>query len=217
MLTHAQVTHSLAHSPTRSFHKHAKVHIAWSGASGDVDPEGLTQPGRGFHTSALDLGDGRGSISVCSFICFDREHPESAAMCAAGGAELILHPTACGMPIQTVRKVAARAMYNGVSIAMANFGNSTDNVKSSWGHSVIVNATGAMLVLAPDVPVPTEPGLEVGEGVFVADIDIGAQRQYRSSDRGVAATTQPLAPELCRVPLAQQYFQSHYDVGRMWL
>ena len=37
-------------------------------------------------------------------------------------AELVLHPTACGFDMSTIRKLAARAMYNGVSIAMANFG-----------------------------------------------------------------------------------------------
>ena len=112
----------------------AKVHIAFDGTSSN-DCEGITQAGRSFYTHALDLGENRGSVAVCSFICFDREHPESVALCAAGGAELALHPTACAfgdggvlnsthdMPM--IDKIAARAMSNGISIAMANFGNST--------------------------------------------------------------------------------------------
>lgn len=78
-------------------HDFKKVHIAWSGIPDDTDCEGVTGAGRAFYTSALDLGGGRGNISVCSLICFDREHPESAALCAAGGAELVMHPTACRM------------------------------------------------------------------------------------------------------------------------
>jgi len=199
-------------------YNYGKVHVAFSGRTGDAGCEGLTQPGRGFHTNVLDLGDGRGNVSVCSMICFDREHPESAAMCGAGGAELILHPTACNLPMSYIRKLQARALSNGVSIAMANFGNSTYAPETDgWGHSVAINATGHVVALAPDVPVPADPGLQRGEGLFLASFDIGAQRRYRATARGRGLTTHPLAPELCKVPLAPAYNQGDYDIGRNWL
>ena len=72
-----------------------KVHVAWSGSNG-AEVEGLNSAGRGWPTAQLDIA-GKGNVSVCSFICFDREHPESARACKASGAELILVPTACGL------------------------------------------------------------------------------------------------------------------------
>ena len=209
-------------------HTFAKVHIAFDGTS-STDPEGITQAGRSYYTHSLDLGSGRGNVSVCSFICFDREHPESAALCAAGGAELILHPTACGFDDVTIRKIAARAMSNGVSIAMANFGNSTDNPSDdSWGRSLIVNATGDFLSLAEgdhrsSNHQSTNPGvfdpewMEIGEGIYIAEVDIGAQRRYKETELGKALTQHRLEPALCRIPLAEQYQQGRYDIARMWL
>ena len=96
-------------------------------------------------------------------------------------------------------------------------GDQTDSTRDSWGHSVGINATGDVVTLAPDVPVPTDPGLQVGEGVFISDFDIGAQRAYRESVRGKALTTHPLMPELCKVPLASAYMQGAYDIARNWL
>eukprot|EP01050_Picozoa_sp_SAG11_P018496 SAG11_NODE_2803_length_2954_cov_1.849737_2_plen_333_part_00 len=44
-------------------HSFSKVHIAWDGTT-STDCEGITQAGRSFYTHALDLGGGRGSVSV---------------------------------------------------------------------------------------------------------------------------------------------------------
>eukprot|EP01050_Picozoa_sp_SAG11_P018497 SAG11_NODE_2803_length_2954_cov_1.849737_3_plen_172_part_00 len=165
--------------------------------------------------------------SQCSFICFDREHPESAALCAAGGAELVLHPTACGFDMSTIKKLAARAMYNGLSIAMANFGNSTDQPESRyWGHSALINATGDFVggdanvfppTAASPAPPPQPSWMQTGEGIYVAEFDIGAQRQYRESVLGKALHSHHLEPALCRVPLPKQQQQGNFDVHRMWL
>jgi predicted amidohydrolase len=219
-------------------HDFKKVHIAWSGTPSDTDCEGITGAGRAFYTSLLDLGDARGNVSVCSLICFDREHPESAALCAAGGAELVMHPTACGMDMDRIDKLASRAMQGVMAIAMANFGNSTDTVdrhgrpcvgtndcssQQSWGRSAAVNASGDIVALAPDVPVPTveerDMGWQVGEAIVMAEFDIGAQRKLRKTSRGVGMRegSAQLEPELCRVPLAAEYRQGNLDEARMWL
>ena len=205
-----------------------------SGSYGDTDCEGITGAGRSFYTSSLDLGESRGNVSVCSLICFDREHPESAALCAAGGAELVMHPTACGMSTDRIDKLASRAMQGGMAIAMANFGNSTDvapecmgnndcGSQSSWGLSAAVNASGDIVAMAADVPVPTAAeramGWQVGEAIVMAEFDIGKQRALRKTSRGAGLLrgNAQLEPELCRVPLAAQYRQGNLDEARMWL
>ena len=68
--------------------------------------------------------------------------------------------------------------------------------------------------------------MEKGEGIYVAEFDIGAQRRYRESALGKALAIHHLEPSLCRVPLAEQYRQGPaeflgqkwgFDVHRMWL
>ena len=82
---------------------------------------------------------------------------------------------------------------------------------------------GDIVALAPSVPVPTDEerklGWQVGEAIVMAKFDIGAQRRFRLTQRGsgLMEGTAQLEPELCRVPLADEYRQGNLDVARMWL
>jgi hypothetical protein len=67
------------------------------------------QPWTFRYAGDLDV-DGLGNVSTCSFICYDREHPESARGCRAAGAELVLVPTACGVDYAAVDLIGIRAV-----------------------------------------------------------------------------------------------------------
>lgn len=128
----------------------------------------------------------------------------------------MLMPTACGMSYSWLDKVAVRAMSNAVAIAMANFANGSNagEVGSYWGHSVGADPFGEFVQVAPGNA--GGPGLDGGEGVFIAEFDIGELRAYRKTQRARRLLSPPLAPELCRIPLSQPYHQSQCDSHRMW-
>ena len=196
---------------------YAKVHPAWSGADG-TDPEGLTMAGRTFYSGNLDLGPGRGNVTVCSNICFDREHPESARLCMLAGAELVLLPTACTVDWTYVDKVAVRAMSNVMAVAMANYANSS-SAPTSWanGHSMAAGADGELIMVAPGDPAnrASEPGKE---GVYLAELDIAAVRRLRSTARGSALMAGgKLEPRLCRLPVAAPFGKPECNEHRLWL
>eukprot|EP01047_Picozoa_sp_COSAG01_P094114 COSAG01_NODE_25087_length_756_cov_1.283105_1_plen_50_part_10 len=50
--------------------------------------------------------------------------------------------------------------------------------------------------------------MQTGEGIYVAELDIGAQRRYRESALGVALRRHRLEPALCRIPLPRQQQQA---------
>eukprot|EP01065_Artemidia_motanka_P047692 TRINITY_DN7521_c3_g1_i2.p1 TRINITY_DN7521_c3_g1~~TRINITY_DN7521_c3_g1_i2.p1 ORF type:complete len:647 (+),score=92.67 TRINITY_DN7521_c3_g1_i2:154-2094(+) len=207
----------------------AKVHLAWAGRP-VADCEGFTTEGHTFFAAKLDLLDGRGNVTVCSFICYDREHPEAARLCQAAGAEIILMPTACGIDSASVDLVSVRAASNAVAVAMANYGtapgrNSTvpaAGVAGTYycrgddcnGRSMVADHTGRVLVLAPGDPRMPDAG---AEGVYTGDIDVGALRKFRQTERGRAFTQPLLRPELCKLPISKDYATPHCDAHRMWL
>lgn len=156
-------------------------------------------------------------MTVGSFICYDREHPESARLSGVGGTELLLMPTACAISWDTIDKIAVRAMSNAMAIAMANYANRTDNPAQYWanGNSVGIDAEGNIVELAPGDPADpsTHPGQE---GIYIAHFDIAQLRRYRQTPRAHALRSAPLYPELCRLPLSAQYRQAECDAHRMW-
>ena len=193
---------------------YAKVHPAWGGADG-TDPEGLTQAGRSFYSGNLDVGAGRGNVTVCSNICFDREHPESARLCMMAGAELLLMPTACGVDWTYVDKVATRARSNAMAVAMTNYAISPHQQFAN-GHSMGVNADGTIVTVAPGDP--ADPASQPGkEGVFMANLDIGALRLLRNTSAAKALMDAPLVPRLCRIPVAEAFQKPECNEHRLWL
>ena len=150
------------------------------------------------------------NISVCSFICYDREIPESAQLCGATGAELVLMPTACPLDWDRVDLLAVRAMGNAFGVAMTNYANSTDNPAhySFNGHSLGIDAEGNYLTVAPGDPANVT-SMSGQEGVFMTTFNMTAIRKFRASLRGMALRAAHLPPWLCRMPVSQAYSRPH--------
>jgi predicted amidohydrolase len=102
-------------------------------------------------------------------ICYDVGFPEAARSLALAGADIILIPSAFGMPRFYAWDLAtrARALENGCYLVASNrIGNEKDSV--FCGHSRIVDPQGSILV---------DAGLQ--EGILLATIDmveVAAQR-----------------------------------------
>ena len=173
---------------------------------------------------ALDLGPGVGNVTVCSFICFDREHPESARSCGKLGAEIVLHPTACVVDRAMLDKLAVRAARNGMAIVMTNFANTSATrdpaevfMGQMNGHSAAVDARGRFITVAPG-PVEDPSVISGPEGVYLADVDLAAQRAYRRTRRAHALMGgAPLMPGLCRLVVAREFSQPQCNAHRLWL
>jgi predicted amidohydrolase len=142
---------------------YAKVHTC------DFDlPEMLCTPGDDFFACTLDTA--QGDVRVGAMICYDREFPESARILMLKGAEIILTPNACDMNANQLGQFRARAYENMVGVAMANY------AKPGFGHSVAYDpiafgANGARDTLL----------IEAGEreGIYMAEFDLDAIREYR--------------------------------------
>jgi predicted amidohydrolase len=145
---------------------YAKVHTC------DFDlPEMLCTPGDDFFVCALDTA--HGDVQVGAMICYDREFPESARILMLKGAEIILTPNACDMNRHRLDQFRVRAYENMVGVAMANY------AKPGFGHSVAYD------------PIAFGPGgardtllIEAGEreGIYLAEFDMGAIREYRQRE-----------------------------------
>jgi len=122
-------------------------------------------------------------VKVCDFegikigimICYDREYPESARMLMLKGAEIILVPNDCGSMKPRIQALSTRAYENMVGIAMANANG--HNAGCSCAYSPICwdkngICTDNTIVLADDMT----------EGLYYADFDIDAIREYRSTE-----------------------------------
>ena len=82
-------------------------------------------------------------------ICYDIEFPENARLLALEGAELIIVPTACMTPYDSVPMtlVPARAIENQVYLAYANYTGSEPGIKYC-GLSCIISPDGVDLARA---------------------------------------------------------------------
>jgi N-carbamoylputrescine amidase len=144
---------------------YAKVHTC------DFDyPEAALTPGDEFFVVSLETA--KGPVYVGAMICFDREFPESARILMLKGAEIILTPNACGLGINRLTQFRARSFENLVGVAMTNYAAPDQN-----GHSVAYDG----------IPFDDEGNdrdmllIEAGqmEGIFAADFDLDALRNYR--------------------------------------
>ena len=114
-------------------------------------------------------------IKIGIMICYDREYPESARMLMLKGAEIILVPNDCGSMKPRIQALSTRAYENMVGIAMANANGQNAGCSCAYSpicwdkNGICVDNT---IILADDVT----------EGLYYADFDMDAIREYRSSE-----------------------------------
>ena len=133
-------------------------------------------------------------VHTCDF-ADDREFPESARILMLKGAEVILVPNDCGSMQPRLRALSTRAYENMVAVAMAN--PNGDNVGCSCAYSPICwdrngKCVDNTVLLADDKT----------EGIFYAEFDMEAIREYRNREmlgntfRKVEAYSQLLSKEI---------------------
>ena len=143
--------------------KYSKVHTC------DFADEKDVEAGTEFKVCDFD------EIKIGIMICYDREYPESARMLMLKGAEIILVPNDCGSMKPRIQALSTRAYENMVGIAMANANG--HNAGCSCAYSPICwdkngICTDNTIVLADDMT----------EGLYYADFDMDAIREYRSTE-----------------------------------
>jgi len=139
----------------------------------DFSLEAACQPGKGFSTAALQIGDQE--VQVGSMICYDREFPESTRILMLQGAELILIPNSCTMESHRLQQLQTRAFENMVGVASVNYAAPQCNGHSAAYHPMAFDASGQSqdntVVLAGDQP-----------GIYLAQFDLEAIRTYRKRE-----------------------------------
>ena len=143
--------------------KYSKVHTC------DFADEKTVEPGKEFFVCDCD------GVKIGIMICYDREYPESARILMLKGAEIILVPNDCGSMTPRLNALSTRAYENMVGVAMANpngvnAGCSCAYSPICWDHQgKCVDNT----ILLAD---------ELSEGLFYADFDMDAIREYRKCE-----------------------------------
>ncbi len=140
------------------------------------DAEKVLSPGEDFYVADLDIG--RGTVSVGSMICFDREFPESARILMLKGAEVILAPNACPMEINRLSALRTRAYENMLAVATCNYPEGQPDCN---GHSTIFDGV-AWLEDEPGVRDMCVFEAPEEEGIFLAEIDMDQLRAYREHE-----------------------------------
>jgi len=146
---------------------YAKVHTC------DFEPmEAALTPGDGFFVSTLDTA--QGDVKVGAMICFDREFPESARVLMLKGAEIILTPNSCELEINRLSQYRARAYENMLALAMTNYPSPQCNGNSIGFDGIAFDENGSREMQV----------VEAGEneGIFLAEYNLEALRQYRQQE-----------------------------------
>lgn len=130
--------------------------------------------------SLLESGD---EFKVCDFhgiklgvmICYDREYPESARMLMLKGAEIIVVPNSCCGMKPRVQALSTRAYENMTGVVMANTafsngGNSCAFQPIAWDED---GKEQEMTLFVGDA---------TSEKIYMAEFDMDAIRDYRSSE-----------------------------------
>lgn len=149
---------------------YAKVHTC------DFGYECVLYPGDDFYVA--DLETPAGIVKTGAMICYDREFPESARILMLKGAELVLVPNACPMEINRLSQLRGRAYENMTVYATCNYPAPHPDCN---GHSSVFD--GIAYPLDGSGPRDTcllEAGCE--EGIYIADIDMNAVREYRNKE-----------------------------------
>ncbi|HSD82167.1 MAG TPA: carbon-nitrogen hydrolase family protein, partial [Solirubrobacteraceae bacterium] len=160
----------------RALLTYAKVHTC------DFATEHVLAPGTEFGVADLELAGG--PVRVGLMICFDREHPEPARALMLAGAELVLTPNACVLDEERIGQVRARAFENMLGVAVANYAApvapAPADPEPCNGHSVAFSGVCYDAGGRPQDSRLVEAGEH--EGVFVATLDLGALRAYRTRE-----------------------------------
>jgi N-carbamoylputrescine amidase len=158
---------------------YAKVHTC------DFSLEAALTPGDDFHVCTLDTA--QGEVKIGAMICYDREFPESARILMLKGAEILLVPNACGLGINRLAQLRARAYENMVGIALTNYAAPQHN-----GHSI---AFDGIAFAEEDGPSRDMLVVEAGEneGVYLARFDLDQLRDYRQRETWGNAYRKPRA------------------------
>ena len=150
--------------------RYAKVHTC------DFGDECVLLGGDDFYVAGLDTA--AGSVKVGAMICYDREFPESARILMLKGAEIILVPNACPMEINRISQLRGRAFENMVGIATVNYPAGQPDCN---GHSTAFDG----IAYVPDLPGSRDTLLletPEEEGIYLAEFDLDAMRDYRSRE-----------------------------------
>ena len=149
---------------------YAKVHTC------DFGYECVLYPGEDFYVA--DLETPAGTVKTGAMICYDREFPESARILMLKGAELVLVPNACPMEINRLSQLRGRAYENMTVYATCNYPAPHPDCN---GHSSVFDG----IAYPVDGSGPRDTCLlEAGneEGIYIADVDMAAVREYRSKE-----------------------------------
>ena len=149
---------------------YAKVHTC------DFGYECVLYPGDDFYVA--DLETPAGMVKTGAMICYDREFPESARILMLKGAELVLVPNACPMEINRLSQLRGRAYENMTVYATCNYPAPHPDCN---GHSSVFDGIAYPL----DGSGPRDTCLlEAGsaEGIYIADVDMDAVREYRNKE-----------------------------------
>ena len=138
--------------------KYSKVHTC------DFADERTVESGNEFKVCDFD------GIQLGIMICYDREYPESARILMLKGAEVILVPNDCGSMQPRIRALSTRAYENMVAVAMENAGCSCAYSPICWDRNG--KCVDNTVLLADDKT----------EGIFYAEFDMEAIREYRSRE-----------------------------------
>lgn len=143
--------------------KYSKVHTC------DFADERTVESGKEFKVCNFE------GIQLGIMICYDREYPESARILMLKGAEVILVPNDCGSMQPRINALSTRAYENMVAVAMAN--PNGENAGRSCAYSPICWGRDGKCVdntvLLAD---------ETTEGIFYAEFDMEAIREYRNRE-----------------------------------
>ena len=147
---------------------YAKLHTC------DFSPtEAACTPGQDFEVGDLDTAVG--PVRVGAMICYDREFPEAARILMLKGAEIILTPNACELEINRLSQFRARAYENMVGLAMTNYAAPQQNGHSIAFDGIAFDRQGCsrdMVIVEADS----------NEGLFLAEFDLAALRDYRQRE-----------------------------------
>jgi predicted amidohydrolase len=146
---------------------YSKVHTC------DFSMEYFCEPGKKFFVCELDTK--KGKVKVGAMICFDREFPESARELMLLGAEIILVPNSCNMDTHRTAQLRTRAFENMAGVSLANYPYPKCNGRSMAYSPVVYDKDGNeldnLILMAEET-----------EGIFYADFDIIAIREFRKRE-----------------------------------
>lgn len=149
---------------------YAKVHTC------DFGDERMLSAGDDFYVTDLDTAGG--NVKIGCMICYDREFPESARILMLKGAEVILVPNACPMEINRLSQLRARAYENMTAIATCNYPGGKPDCN---GHSSVFDGVAYHRHEAGSRDMEILEASEE-EGIYMAEIDMEALRDYRSQE-----------------------------------